>query len=313
MTRAPATPPHGKPHALARTPVVLSPIPLVLAVLVALVATPVTAPPQSDEVVALNDRAKALIAEGEHEEAVAVLDEAIEIDDSYWELWYQRGRALALLERYEEATESLLESTTLNPGHANAHMLTAHAAMYAGDMDLAWEQGIRAYLAGEDPQQIFGGLSTRSEPPADFDERIAAWRVFVAGIDTRDLLASAQGPANTRGGAVGLQEELVQLQPDLSRLQRHLANAISAATGFGLVPQVELAQYYMTISPDEIGTTPRPSMEGYVRLYSVESEDAVYSRRVEFRDLSSTGQVRATLQNVINQLENWRREQQQAP
>ena len=39
---------------------------------------------------------------------------------------------IALLGRYEAATESLLRSTVLNPGHANAHMLTAHAAMYAG-------------------------------------------------------------------------------------------------------------------------------------------------------------------------------------
>lgn len=289
-------------------------------VLLVLVVVVVVSPPagvlsamglQSEEVVALNERAKALIEEGDHEQAIALLDDAIEIDDSFWEVWYQRGRALALLERYQEAAESLLRSTVLNPGHANAHMLTAHAATYAGDFELAWDQGIRAYLAGGDPQQIFGGLSERSELPADFDQRIEAWRVFVAGVDTRDLIASAQGPANTRGRATGIQEELVQIQPDLANLQRHLANAISDASGFGLVPRAELAQYYIVISPEEIGTSPRPSMEGYVTLHDIASEEAVYSRRVEFRDLSSVGQVTATLQNVINQMESWRREQMQ--
>jgi len=256
---------------------------------------------QTEEAAALNEKGKALLADGKQEEAVAEFDKAIELDETFWEPWYQRGRALALLGRYDTARESLLQSTLLNPGHANAHMLTAHAAMYEEDYELAWDQGIRAYLAGEDPQVIFGGLSTRSDLPGDFDERIEAWRVYVAGIDTSDLLAGAQRPDNTRGGATGVQEELVQMQPDLLRLQRELANALSDARGFGLVPTAELAEYYVTISPDEIGerdrndidTTRRASsMNGYLRLYSVASEEPIYFRRVAFRDLSAVGQVR---------------------
>ena len=75
---------------------------------------------QSEEAVALTEKGKALLADGKPEEAVAELDEAIEVDQTFWEGWYQRGRALALLGRYEAATESLLRSTVLNPGHANA-------------------------------------------------------------------------------------------------------------------------------------------------------------------------------------------------
>lgn len=78
------------------------------------------------------------------------------------------------------------------------------------------------------------------------------------------------------------------------------------------MPSAELAQYYVTISPEEIEASPRPRMSGYLRLYSVESDAPVYFRPVAFRDLSATGQVRATLQNVINQMETWRREQIQA-
>jgi len=209
--------------------------------MVALPASEARPEAQSEEAVARNEAGKALILEGKHEEAIAAFEEAIEADEGFWEPWYQRGRALALLNRYEEATESLLQSTRLNPGHANAHMLAAHAAMYAGDLELAWDQGIRAYLAGGDPQQIFGGIGERAEPPTDFDARIEAWRVYVAGIDTSDLMASAQAPSNTRGGAIGTQEELVQIQPDLLLLERHVANALSESRAFGLVPRLELA------------------------------------------------------------------------
>lgn len=282
---------------------------------VAVVAVPLEAVPggglQSEEAAALIEKGKALVADGKHEEAVVEFDKAVEVDKTFWEGWYQRGRALALLRRYEAATESLLQSTLLNPGHANAHMLTAHAAMYAEDLELAWDQGIRAYLAGEDPQAIFGGLGERSELPGDFDERVAAWRVYVAGVDTADLIAGAQRPDSGRGRASGVQEELIQIQPDLVRLQRHLSNALSDARGFGLVQTVEMAQYYVTISPDEIDAAPRPSMDGVLRLYTVESGDQVYSRSVSFRDLSASGQVQATLQNVINHMESWRRDEMQ--
>jgi len=277
--------------------------------MVALPASEARPEAQSGEAVARNEAGKALILEGKHEEAIAAFEEAIEADEGFWEPWYQRGRALALLNRYEEATESLLQSTRLNPGHANAHMLAAHAAMYAGDLELAWDQGIRAYLAGGDPQQIFGGIGERAEPPTDFDARIEAWRVYVAGIDTSDLMASAQAPSNTRGGAIGTQEELVQIQPDLLLLERHVANALSESRAFGLVPRLELAQYYVTLAPDSIQATPRPAMDGYLRLYSIESEDPVYFRRVQFRDLSASGQVRATLENIMNQMESWRAQQ----
>ncbi len=273
------------------------------------VATLVAAHAQSERAIELNDRGKELLDEGEHEAALAEFDKAIAEDEGFWEAWYQRGRALALMSRFDEAIEAFLESTTLNPGHANAHMLTAHAAMYAENYELAWDQGIRAYLAGEDPQAIFGGLSGRSELPADFDERIGAWRVYVAGIDAGDLLATAQNPVNTRGKAAGVQEELVEIQPELVNLQRLLALALSDSRAFGLVPTADLGQYYITISPDEIAVTPRPRMNGYLRLYSFESDDPVYFRPIQFRDLSATGQVRATLENILNQMETWRSEQ----
>ncbi len=292
----------------ARRPPLLILIAMAIAVLL-LPTLAATAGGQSGGAAELIDRGKELLADGEHEAALAAFDEAIAEDATFWEGWYQRGRALALLSRYDEAVESLLQSTRLNPGHANAHMLTAHAAMYAEDFELAWDQGIRAYLAGEDPQAIFGGLSGRSEPPPDFDSRIEAWRVYVAGIDTQELTAAAQNPTNTRGGASGAQEDLVQIQPELRALQHQLANVLSDSGGFGLVPTAELAQYYITISPDEIAASPRPRMNGYLRLYSVESEDPVYFRPVAFRDLSSGGQVMATLQNIVNQMETWRGEQ----
>ena len=50
----------------------------------------------------------------------------------------------------------------LNPGNADAHRMAALAAQNAEHYDLAWDQAIRAYLAGANPQTVFGGLSAES-------------------------------------------------------------------------------------------------------------------------------------------------------
>ena len=269
-----------------------------------------SAMPQSERAVELTESAVGLIAEQDYEAAIRELDKAIEEDESYWRAWFERGRALAMMGRMEEGMESLLRSTVLNPGNADAHRMTALAAQNAEDYELAWDQAIRAYLAGANPQTVFGGLSAESPEPPDFDERVNAWKVYVAGVDTGELIASAQGPDNTRGGAGGVQEALVEMQPDLVRLQLFVARAISESRAFGLVQDPAQAQYFVAISPEEIDPDPRPSMSGYLRLYNVESPDPIYFRRIAFRDLSSEGQVGAVLQQAMNQMEAWRSEQQ---
>jgi tetratricopeptide (TPR) repeat protein len=283
---------------------------LVFALLLTTLFVAGSASAQSQRAVELTEGAAGLIAEQDYETAIRECDKAIEEDGTYWKAWFERGRALAMSGRMQEGKESLLRATELSPGNADAHRMAALAAQNTEDYEVAWDQAIRAYLAGANPQTVFGGLSAESPEPPDFDERVNAWKVYVAGIDTRELVASAQGPDNTRGRARGTQEALVEIQPDLVRLQRHVAVAISDSHAFGLVQDPAQAQYYVTISPEEIDAVPRPAMNGQLRLYRADSTEPLYYRAVTFRDLSSEGQVLATLQQVINHMANWRREQQ---
>jgi len=128
-----------------------------------LAATPYV--PQSAQELTRN--AARLVQEQEYEQALQVLDRAIEEDSEYWEAYYQRGRALAMSGNMEEGLEAFLRSCELNPGFANGHQLASLAAREFGDFETAWDQAIRAYLAGADMSSGFAQLAERSEVPAE--------------------------------------------------------------------------------------------------------------------------------------------------
>ena len=268
---------------------------------------------QQEKALEHNENGKRLLSEQKLEEAVEEFDKAIEEDETFWEPYYQRGRALANLGRMEEAKQSFLGGAQMNPAHAHNHLLAGIAALNVNDFDTSWDQLIRAHLAGNaDAQGFIDRLRQAAAPPPDFDLRMGAWRVFVAGVDTRDLVAGGTMPVDRfgRNAEDDIQEVLGRMQPDLTALQRHVANAISDSPGFGVVASLDLAEYVMVISPDTIDDSRRPSMTGYLRLYEANVTEAVYSRQVEFRDLSASGQVSATLTQIMNQLESWRRERE---
>ncbi len=86
--------------------------------------------PQASEesAVALTQRGVELIAEKNLEEALESFDRAIEANQGYGVAHYQRGRTLALMGRMQEAVESLLLSTELQPEFAHGHQLASLAA-----------------------------------------------------------------------------------------------------------------------------------------------------------------------------------------
>ncbi len=261
--------------------------------------------------VALTDRGVELVAEEKLEEALEVFDQAIEAGENYGMAHYQRGRALALMGRMEEAEESLLHATLLQAGFAHGHQLAALAAQQLGNYETAWDQAVRAIIAGVE-LSAFGGLQQASPAPADIQERLAAWKVFVVGVDTRELIAGEQMPRDRNSqraqeGATDVGSTLGQLQGDLLEMQRLLSNAISDTPGFGLVPTAELAQYLLVISPEEITAEPRHTMEGEFRLIDVESDDVAFIRPVVFRNLSAESAVTVEIEQFIDLIENWKR------
>ena len=261
------------------------------------------------EVITLTQRGVELVADQKLEEALEAFDRAIEADENYGMVHYQRGRALALMGRMEEAKESLLRSTVLQPGFAHGHQLSSLAAQQLGDYETAWDQAVRAVLAGTDPSQ-FGSLQQASPAPPDIDDRLAAWKVFVVGVDTREVMNRDEVPFNARSGARDIRSTLAQVQPDLLELQRLVSNAVSDTPGFGLVPDAEMAQYLLVITPESISADPRNTMEGEFRLHEVEGNEVAFVRAVSFRNLSAESAVTVEIQQFIEVLENWKRARQ---
>ena len=261
------------------------------------------------EAITLTQRGVELVADQKFEEALEAFDRAIEADETYGMGHYQRGRALAQMGRMEEAKESLLRSTALQPGFAHGHLLSSLAAQQLGDYETAWDQAVRAVLAGTELSQ-FASLQQASEPPPDIEDRLAAWKVFVVGVDTREVMNRDDGPFNARRGARDITSTLAQVQPDLLELQRLLSNAISDTPGFGLVPDAEMAQYLLVITPESISVDPRNTMEGEFRLHEVEGNDVAFVREVSFRNLSAASAVTVEIRQFIVLLENWKRARQ---
>lgn len=257
----------------------------------------------------LTQQARGLISEQKLEEAVEVLDRAIEADPKYGMAYYQRGRALANLGRMEEAEESLLQATRLQPGFAHGHLLASLAAENLGDYETAWDQAARAIIAGTEPTE-FGSLHQASPAPPEILARLDGWKVFVVGVDTRDLIAGDQRPANARDGVTDIRNTIGQVQGDLLELQRLLANAVSDTTGFGLVPDAEMARYLLVITPESVDADPRATMDGELRLYEAESQDLAFVRQVSFRNLSAASAVQVEIDRFIDLLEEWKSGQQ---
>ncbi len=263
--------------------------------------------PQSTEELTRN--AARLIGEQEFEQALQVLERAAEEDPDYWEIYYQRGRALAMSGNMQEGLDAFLRGCELNPGFAHGHQLASVAAVQVGKFETAWDQAIRAYLAGADMSSIFAQLNERSEVPVDIDARIAAWKVFVADISADEVLAQAELPDQQDQERV--RQLLQESAADIGAIQLHMRNAISRSPHFGLVPEPGLAQYVLGISVDEIGERQPRSMEGYLRLYDISTSEVIYYRQISLRNISAGGLLYGELERYVGQLEEWKQEQEQ--
>ncbi len=76
---------------------------------------------------------------GEPEEAVRYCDTIIHgIEDRIFFVWNVRGRALALVGRYEEAKKSFMKSLSLRPTHEETYLFLALLHYLTGNKELAF-------------------------------------------------------------------------------------------------------------------------------------------------------------------------------
>lgn len=280
----------------------LSPAFVLVVFSISLAATsPVDQPQSAAE---LTENAARLIQERELDRALQVLERAIEQDEEYWEAHYQLGRAQALSGRMAEALQSFQRGCELYPGFAVGHQSAAVAAMQIEDYETAWEQAIRAHLAGADVSQQFSALAERSEVPADIDARLSAWKVYVAGLTADEVEARAD---QERGA--GLRELIIENAAEFGRIELHLRNAVSRSPFFGLVLDANQAQYALALSVDEVSRREPRSMEGYLRLYDLSSGDAIYYRPVSIRNIAAAGSLYVEIERYIRDMEEWKQRQ----
>lgn len=275
------------------------------------------APQDTPKAAELTERATELIQENRLGEALALLEQAVEADDGYWEAYYQQGRIFGMREDFLMARHVLLKASELNPGHAHTHRLAWEAAYRIGDFENAWDQAIRASLAGVNMNQWFLEMYGQSDPPEDFEQRINAPRIYVAALQTEDVTARNQLPfnRNPQSGGIGTisgrpayAEGIHRANENafnLRRVRDSVREAIFRAPYLGTVLDLELADYVLGISVESLSETEPVVMEGYLRLYDTSTGEAVYFTSLRLRDISSDAVLFGEMERQITDLQQW--------
>lgn len=289
------------------------------ALLLLLATIPASGSPELQNATAVRatEEAARLIQESRLEEALGALDRAIEADDQYWEAYYQRGRVFGLKSRWPEARDALLRATELNPGHGHSHRLASLAAINLEEWDTAWDQAIKAQLAGQDMTPTLLSLWEMSSPPEDFAVRIAAAPVFVAAVDTTTATADIELPTNfnpnaetgigQRQGRASDQADSAVSQSalDLIRLQRSMRYALSQSPGLAVVLDPGRARFILAMQITEISTTKPHSAKGYFRLIDIANGEVVYRRPIDISNLESTPVIAPLLRRYVTDMAAW--------
>ena len=275
----------------------------------------------------LTEQARLLILDRQFEQALTKLDEAIQQDATLAQAFYFRGMALGTLGREAEALDAFTTAGELNPGWADAHRLAAMAALNIRNLQVAWEQAVKAHQAGADVADTLNQLLAMEKAPADLDRQLAAARVFVMPLNTEKLAARNDNPWGVDvvggGGGGGIPDpfntsasratnvggqQITESQSEFYNLLTQTRRSLANSSSFGVVPRQEMAQYLLVIEVDELGQGGQKTLDGYLKLYDPRSGEEVYRRVLELRDIGSLSALNADMERYIDYLEEWLRE-----
>ncbi|MGD8329361.1 MAG: VWA domain-containing protein [Acidobacteriota bacterium] len=228
------------------------------------------------------DEADDLIADGELEDAVLVLDKALRADPGYAPAWFSRAIALADLGRLDEAQHSALQAAELSPGVADMHKLAMQISLDANDATNAWEQAIQAAQAGVDLRRHLDRLGSAGPAPADFDARVAAPAILVARpyTETTNLL----------------------MDTALAKVFQAVRRQIAATPLLGVTVDPSRARYIMTIRGDHLTDTQPRRLEGEMMVNEL-SGDEVYRKVFLLNDVDDEARIGRDLVRFLRDLE----------
>ena len=277
---------------------------LVLLACLAMLAVPVDAAAQTlDERL---QRGQQLLQEGQFEQALAELQQAIDESPNSAPALYYASRALGRLQRFDESFDYLVRASESDPGNGPVHQAACIAAFRAGRFEDAWNQGILAAQSGVDMSSLFPQIEAASPRPDDFESRLAVPGVLVADVDLSRIRTADLQPDELEARATVVNQALA----NIPEIRHQFALALLRSQQFAVVKQVAQATYVLLIQADSFNGE---TIDGYVHLADPSSGDAQYSRRMTLSDVTSVGAVRNDVARQLEYLEGWiereRREQ----
>ena len=314
-------------------------LPLLLAGIVLLVP-PTTAGQENP--VELMQQGIDKIAGGDAEGGLRELQKAIEIEPRLAAAHYYAGQASAQLQRWDDAYAYFLAAADYAPGYGEAHMQACRVAYTLEKFDESWEHAILAAQAGIDMEAAFAGLEAKTGPRENLRQRLEAPRVLIGNIDTSAILAQgtlldqsggAGAGADQRGAAPadpfadvaipgssagafplplgqGGAGQLSQVQADIFEVRRRFGLQLVASPEFAVAPSPDISQYVFFIKVDAIGDPPAPRpLTGFIKLYDIATEEEVYSRPLELKNIVSVSDLRNDVGRYVGYMEAWLREQ----
>lgn len=283
-----------------------------------------------------------LLQEKEPREALRQFQRAVEEEPTLAAAHYYMGMAYGQLQRYPEAYEAFVTAAALEPGNGEVHKMACIVAFYQGDYAAAWDQAILAGQAGIDMSQAFLELEQRAPPPSDWRQRLEAPRVLVDQLDIAGLVGRDSRPfapqqairgaeerkADERGGGINMDpfpgesgltssEDrflppsgsglAAQVQAELHEVWRQFGVHLADSPAFGLVQQVERANYILRIQVDDMTEEIPRKLVGHVKLLDAGTGREIHSRPLELRNTASVPDLRNDVERYVGYLETWLR------
>ncbi len=273
----------------------IKPRPLVLVACLALALPAAAAAQTVDERI---QRGRQLLGEGQLEQALAELQQAIDESPDSAPALYFAGMALGRLSRFDQSFDYLVRASEADPGNGSVHQAATIAALRGGRSAAAWDQAIMAAQSGVDMSSIFPQIESVAPRPDDFEARMAAPRVLVVPLDTSGLRTGDLNPDETEAGATVMN----RAQANIPAIRHAFALGLLRSPRFAVVKQAAQADYVLVAQANSFdGET----IDGYVLLVDPTSGEEQYTRRMKLSDITSLGAVRNDVAAQVQFLELW--------
>ncbi|MDQ7831847.1 MAG: tetratricopeptide repeat protein [Desulfovibrionaceae bacterium] len=186
-----------------------------------------------ERLVLLADRAEALAADGQTDQALALLEKACAENPSNAILAHKRGVILRNLERHAEAAKAFAHVLVLQPGHAFAGGDMCHSLLAAGRTDEALAAGERAVALAPDSSHAAHQFGLALAAAGRLDEAATALARALSLEPDHDFagsdLCATLRSLGRLDEALDMGERAVSLTPDSAHAWHQFGLALAAA------------------------------------------------------------------------------------